>query len=307
MQADVRPEWTVLRTADPITAEVQALFDRGAEFMLNERAKPAPRVPSLATPHGRNPVSAQAAQVAARHGDVVRLASAWSGRWATFLGDQVVIRVIHDSSNDDVIAQTEALAGLPRAPQLIEVDRSAGVIVERRFPGRTLDSAWEGLSTSARRRSAREILDFRDELSSVPLSASAIEAAKGRLERDVNQLFGPELSGWALQQLGNDVRWRHCDLHAENILVDDRSGEVTAVVDWEWADVTVAALDQSRILAVGAYQVGREWGLEAAGAIDPDTLLVAFALHTVPHAHQPGQSAFYDAILSSVRARAGAA
>jgi thiamine kinase-like enzyme len=144
-------------------------------------------------------------------------------------------------------------------------------------------------------------------LSSVSLSASAIEAAKGRLERDVNQLFGPELSGWALQQLGNDVRWRHCDLHAENILVDDRSGEVTAVVDWEWADVTVAALDQSRILAVGAYQVGREWGLEAAGAIDPDTLLVAFALHTVPHAHQPGQSAFYDAILSSVRARAGAA
>ena len=296
-----------MRMGNPFTGEIQVLFDRGAEFMLNERAKPAPPVPSLATPHDRDPVSAQAAQVAARHGDVVRLASAWSGRWATFLGEQVVIRMIRDSAHGDVVAETEALAGLPRAPQIIEVDRSAGVIVERRFPGRTLDSAWEDLSTSARRRSAREILEFRDELSSVTLSAAVIEDAKSRLERAANQLFGPELSGWALQQLGSDVRWRHCDLHAENILVDDRSGDLAAVVDWEWADVTVAALDQSRILAVGAYQVGREWGIAAAGAIDPDTLLVAFALHTVPHAHQPGQNAFYDAILNSIRVRAATA
>ena len=281
--------------------EVQAILILGAAGMLAEAARPLPSVKPPVSVDDTEDSSALAAGVAARYGETeVRPSSGNSGRWKTFLGDRIVIRVVqHERANgyDDPLERMTTLSTLPGGPAILELDREHGFMVERRHPGTRLDRVWQSSSRGAREQLIRDLRDFRDRLARHAITAADYARARDSLRDEVVTVLGEDLAPWAFAKIDGPLGWRHCDLHAENILVDPETGALSAVVDWEWARVTVEACDQSRLSAVTAYQIGADAAAAIGGVIEPEVLLVAYSLHTIPQGYLPGGNDFYDRIL----------
>jgi hypothetical protein len=197
------------------------------------------------------------------------------------------------------------LSTLPGGPVILELDREHGFMVEQRHPGTRLDRAWRDLPRGARERLIRDLRDFRDGLARHAITAADYARARDSLRDEVITVLGEDLAPWAFAQIDGPLGWRHCDLHAENILVDPATGTLSSVVDWEWARITVEACDQSRLSAVTAYQLGVDTAAAIGGVIQPEVLLVAYSLHTIPHDYLPGGNGFYDRILGLLGRLAG--
>lgn len=269
--------------------------------MLEERIRPRkpPSVP--ASVDDADGFSSRAARIASRYGDVVYQTSGNSGRWTTFRGDSVVVRLAGDARgttfDPSLFERVLVASSLPGGPAVLECDPAEGFLVERRFPGHVLDRVWMDMSNAARTRTAQDLAGFRSRLADVHVPAEEALSAGRRLAEHVHEVFGAPLAPWAAARLQGDLRWRHADLHAENLLVEPVSGELLAVVDWEWVTVSVEPVDQARLYAVAAYQVGMPWASAVAGPITPGALLAAFALQCVPRGYEKGTQEFYDSIL----------
>lgn len=281
--------------------EVQKILDRGAAWMLAEVEPPLPTTARPVALDAVEPASALAAAVAARYRETeLRPSSGHSGRWTTFLGDRIVVRVVQQeraNGYDDPLERMTTLSTLPGGPALLELDREHGFMVERRRPGTRLDRAWRDLPRVARERLVRDLRGFRDRLAEHAIPAADHTRARDTLRDEIVLVLGEEIAPWAFAQIDGPLAWRHCDLHAENMLVDPETGALSAVVDWEWARITVEACDQSRLSAVTAYQLGADTATAIGGVIQPEVLLVAYSLHTIPHDYLPGGNDFYDRIL----------
>lgn len=223
-----------------------------------------------------------ATDAARSFGDTVAPCSGFSRRWSTFVGDTTVVRVVHpDISRSEVgtmFASATRVSELPQGPVLLATEPGKGVLVERRQSGVSLYRCWPELSVAARQRSAADLCEFRYRLAAVPVSERERSVAQVQLRDRIAAEFEVRTREWALAALAGPLAWRHGDLHADNVLVDPESGKLLAVIDWEWASITVEPVDQIRLHSIAAYQVGRPWVRSCAGQSNDSSLLAALAL-----------------------------
>lgn len=293
---------TVIAMSNWAWSEVFSILDLAGGWMVEERSRrpKSPSWPSANTEYEAYAI--QAAQIAERYGDAVRVSTGHSGRWVTFLGEHIVVRIAKDNADAldglHLFERILAASTLPRGPVILECDAAAGFLVERRHRGYVLDQVWLDMSDAARVRAGDDVLAFREELAEMPVDDDTLRRAVIGLNTHIQEVFGANLAPWAVGCLHGKLQWRHADLHAENLLVDPETGELQAVVDWEWVKVSVAPVDQVRLYAVAAYQVGMSWAAKVAGPITPGALIAAFGLQCIPRGYVQGTHAFYDAILT---------
>jgi hypothetical protein len=224
---------------------------------------------------------------ARRYGESVGRAVGCSGRWLTYTGRSIVVRVLlenpHNKLEGHPFLRMQAAAELPYGPSIISVDHSTGVLVERRQPGVMLSDIWAELAPDSRLRSADMVAEFRTELARKAVAGEERQACAARIAEEAQKAFGPQ-GAWAETVIVEDIAWCHGDLHAANLLVDPIDGRLTAVLDWEWYRVMPTASDQLRLWRPGVIQTSLEWALRASAPAEYASLLAALGVEL---SHQP--------------------
>lgn len=218
---------------------------------------------------------------AARHGEAVSRAVGCSGRWLTYIGRSIVVRVMlenpQNKSEQHPFLRMQAASELPYGPKIITVDHSTGVLVEHRQPGVMLSEVWSDLAPDTRLLSADMVAEFRTELGRKSVEDAERRACAARITEEAEKAFGPQ-GAWAGDMIARDIGWCHGDLHAANLLVDPIDGRLTAVLDWEWYRVMPTASDKLRLWRPGVVQTSLEWALRASAPAEYAALLAALGV-----------------------------
>ncbi|KAI9808751.1 MAG: hypothetical protein M1825_003903 [Sarcosagium campestre] len=145
----------------------------------------------------------------------------------------------------------------------IRVDGEKAELIMQALPGTTLDRAWPGMSEEARKTTKRELSAYFTQLRSLRQPQSgwvgscshgaaydhrlndgrpcgpfdSVSSFHNDLLRPVTTCPRPELVQKFRDALSNDYRivFTHADLGWEHILVQETTGHVTGIVDWEMA------------------------------------------------------------------------
>jgi aminoglycoside phosphotransferase (APT) family kinase protein len=177
---------------------------------------------------------------------------------------RVLKRGVHDRQETDTMRFIAANTTIP-VPKVhdIKFDRenSASWIVMDYAPGEMLDKAWMKLTPSQRLSTCRQLAGYLAQLQA--LKGQRIEGVNSAPVRvgfyqsrwggpfDTEKEFNDFLARDAPQRPTDNhaIHFAHGDLSPRNIMVDE-NGNITAILDWEWAgwfpeywDVTRMFLD----------------------------------------------------------------